>query len=110
MARWTSDAIDDACQRILEMADRLDTLENCTIPPPEPPKPASRWGAISTLLVMIGAPFVVLFVDSPIGWLFYLGGAIAGIIHFARRDRAMLAQFMYYLVMNVIAILVRVIV
>ena len=68
------------------------------------------WGALSTILVMIGAPLVVLCVQSPVGWVIYAVASVAGIVHlYHQRDRAMLAQFFYYLVMNAIAVLVRVI-
>lgn len=67
-------------------------------------------GWLSTSLVFIAAPLAALLVESPIGWIIYTVSAIAGIVHFSRkRDRAMAIQFGYYLIMNVIAIVTRVI-
>jgi len=86
-------------RRLLRGEDREET-------PPRPRRQVSA--AISTLFVFIAAPLAALLVESPLGWALYSISAVAGIVHFAKvKDRAMLVQFTFYLVMNLIAIMVR---
>lgn len=65
-------------------------------------------GYVSTLLIFIASPMVAIMVDSILGWLFYSGSAIFGMIFTWRNNiKPIFIQFAWYMAWNLIAILTR---
>lgn len=72
------------------------------------PRKWTSWGYASTILIFIGGPLVSLLPESALGWIIYTGASIFGMIYTLKnRDKAIFAQFVYYTLWNVIAILTR---